>query len=72
MNAKKLVETAKSIATTAHDGQKRKGGIDYITHPKAVSAQFSSPTLQAIAWLHDVLEDNNVWTEYRLLSNGIP
>jgi len=53
---------AKEIATKAHEGQKRKDGKDYITHPEALVSKFhkSAYDLRTIAWLHDVVEDTSV------------
>lgn len=53
---------AEKLAREMHSGQVRKFGDDkgkpYIIHPERVAAQFpGNDTLQAIAWLHDVLED---------------
>lgn len=70
-----LVETAKEIATKAHEGQTRWGGEPYITHPAAVAKMAInlklSEEIQAVAWLHDVLEDTN-FTTSDLINAGIP
>jgi hypothetical protein len=48
---------ARDIAAIAHAGQKRRGGVDYIVHCDRVAAKV--PTrLKAVAFLHDVREDN--------------
>ena len=56
-----LIDTARAIATAAHEGQRRKDGPAYITHPEAVAAMLQSrafpDTFVAAAWVHDVLED---------------
>ena len=57
-----LIETAKALATRAHDGQVRKyTGEPYISHPQAVVAIVETvdhtPEMVAAAWLHDVVED---------------
>ncbi len=69
-----IVELAKTIATRAHAGQKRKfSGLDYITHPAAVAAQFPNDLeSQAVAWLHDVPEDCPDYTSAYLQELGIP
>jgi (p)ppGpp synthase/HD superfamily hydrolase len=59
-----IVEAAKELAQSAHEGQERKGGAPYITHPERVAqlvadAGFDKVTIAA-AWLHDVLEDTDV------------
>ena len=54
------VKKALDIATKAHEGQKDKGGNDYIGHPIAVSAMCSYLSDQIVALLHDVVEDTSV------------
>lgn len=71
MSTANLVDKAKEIATKAHDGQVRRGGAPYITHCKAVADDMASETVQAISWLHDVLEDTPV-TVADLQMEGIP
>jgi len=61
-----LVERAFEVADRAHEGQLRKSGDPYITHPVAVATilaelGMTAPTLAA-ALLHDTVED----TEYSL------
>jgi len=61
-----LIERAYAAAERAHDGQKRKSGEPYITHPVAVAQILAdlgigSKTIAA-ALLHDTVED----TEYTL------
>lgn len=62
-----------SIATLAHHGQFRKDGVTpYIEHPKAVAASVvGDPLLEAVAWLHDVLEDTHE-TGQSLRRQGVP
>jgi (p)ppGpp synthase/HD superfamily hydrolase len=64
-----------AIASTAHRGQVDKGGEAYILHPRAVSEilaeQRHSSKLQAVALLHDVLEDTDEDVE-SLLAKGVP
>lgn len=51
------VETAK----TAHQGQKDKGGHEYINHPLTVSSFVQGPFVSVIAaLLHDVVEDTQL------------
>lgn len=53
-----LVERAKSLAHRAHAGQLDKAGRPYIEHVARVAAAVSDdPEAEAVAWLHDVLED---------------
>ena len=53
-------ELALALASYAHENQKDRAGVDYINHPKAVSAQMTDETGKIVALLHDVLEDTSV------------
>ncbi len=64
------ISTAKDIAARAHAGQTRRDGVPYLTHPAAVAASVP-PTLQPIAWLHDVCEDSDVTLD-DLRGAGLP
>jgi (p)ppGpp synthase/HD superfamily hydrolase len=48
---------AQKLARRAHAGQTRKNGEPYFNHPDRVVRQLDDPTAQAVAYLHDVLED---------------
>lgn len=65
-----LIEMAKQVATAAHNGQTRRGGDPYITHPARIAARVEN-RLKPIAWLHDVVEDTNI-TIANLRSMGFP
>lgn len=53
-----LVERAKALAYRAHAGQVDKAGRPYIEHVSRVAAAVADdPEAEAVAWLHDVLED---------------
>ena len=58
-----LVERAYAVAERAHDGQKRRSGDDYITHPLAVTTILAelgmTPVTLAAALLHDTVEDTS-------------
>lgn len=73
MNLSKIVALAEQIATEAHKGQFRRGGIiPYIEHPRTVVSRVGEDEdAQVVAWLHDVLEDCEV-TEDELIEKGIP
>lgn len=55
---------AKDYAQKAHEGQKRKDGKDFFTHPLKVAGLLKiygySPELIAAGFLHDVVEDTKV------------
>ena len=55
---------AQFLATRAHDGQVDKVGQPYIYHPArvaaAVYADGCDDEAQAVAWLHDVVEDTPI------------
>lgn len=73
---KDLVKLAQSIATKAHEGQTRwDKKTPYITHPAAVAKACKDLSqneyAQAVAWLHDVVEDTD-YDVHDLLEAGIP
>ncbi len=57
------LEKAIALAATQHARQLDKGGQPYILHPLRLMLQFSNPTLQIIAVLHDILEDTAMTVE---------
>ncbi|NBR06934.1 MAG: hypothetical protein EBT92_14325 [Planctomycetes bacterium] len=71
------VELAKSIASLAHQGQfRRDGHTPYISHPASVARRIRAvtvlPYFEAVAWLHDSIEDSNGQVqENLLLTRGI-
>lgn len=53
-----LVANARDLAHRAHDGQVDKAGRQYIEHVARVAETVSDdPEAEAVAWLHDVIED---------------
>lgn len=53
-----IVSRAKALAYRAHAGQTDKAGRPYIEHVARVAAAVSDDLeAEAVAWLHDVLED---------------
>jgi (p)ppGpp synthase/HD superfamily hydrolase len=53
-----IVAQAKELAYRAHAGQVDKAGRPYIEHVARVAARVADdPEAEAVAWLHDVLED---------------
>ena len=55
------MEAARAIAKIAHAGQVDKAGEDYYSgHLLRVAASVSGYQDQAVAWLHDVIEDTDV------------
>jgi guanosine-3',5'-bis(diphosphate) 3'-pyrophosphohydrolase len=56
-----VIERAYAVAQRAHDGQMRKSGDPYITHPLAVTTILAelgmTPATLAAALLHDTVED---------------
>ncbi len=73
MSQERLIQIAEQIATEAHAGQFRRGGVvPYIEHPKAVVGRVGDDhEAQAVAWLHDVIEDSEHTAE-TLQEAGIP
>ncbi len=61
---KSITQQAEQLARLAHQGQLRKDGMPYITHPKRVvdllkKHNFGEEIIAA-GWLHDVVEDTDV------------
>ena len=73
MSYSERVQKALDYATKKHDGQKRIGGDDYITHPIAVceivKSQGYSDDFLITALFHDLLEDTDA-TEEEILQLG--
>jgi GTP pyrophosphokinase len=61
------IVAAYGLAATAHDGQVRKSGEPYVTHPLAVATIVAELGLDevtvAAALLHDAVEDSGITTE---------
>ena len=68
-----MLQRALVFAEKKHDGQKRIGGDDYITHPMVVSeivkSQGFDKNYQITALFHDLLEDTDA-TEEEILTYG--
>jgi (p)ppGpp synthase/HD superfamily hydrolase len=73
MSHEEIIKLSEQIATEAHAGQFRRGGIvPYIDHPKTVVGRVGGdPEAQIVAWLHDVIEDSEHTAE-TLQEAGIP
>jgi (p)ppGpp synthase/HD superfamily hydrolase len=75
MDDSEKLQLALEFATHKHQGQKRIGGDDYITHPVAVSKivkeQGFDENYQIAALFHDLLEDTDS-TEEEILKYGNP
>lgn len=67
-----LVERAKELAHRAHAGQVDKAGRPYIEHVERVAARVAGDDeAEAVAWLHDVLEDCE-FVDVRTLDSEFP
>jgi (p)ppGpp synthase/HD superfamily hydrolase len=67
-----IVAAARTIAIEAHRGQVDKAGAPYIDHPRRVAdAMAGNPCAEAVAWLHDVVEDTAVTLD-DLARRGMP
>ena len=64
------INRMREIATAAHEGQTRRGGEPYITHPEAVAAMVED-RLKPIALGHDLIEDTKVTLD-DLKKEGFP
>lgn len=66
-----VVSRARELAHRAHAGQLDKAGRPYIEHVARVAAAVSDdPDAEAVAWLHDVLEDGSA--EHGLAAMAFP
>ena len=63
------LERAIEIATSAHRGQRDKGGEPYILHPLRVMLRMATLEERIVAVLHDVIEDSQ-WTLDGLAQEG--
>lgn len=67
-----VVTRAERLARAAHAGQVDKSGAPYVGHVERVSRRVAhDPTLAAVAWLHDTIEDCEVSAD-DLRAAGMP
>ena len=71
MFLKIILDRAKAIATSAHEGQVDKAGKPYIEHPMSVMKMGKTVEEKIAGVLHDVVEDSD-WTFEMLEKEGIP
>ena len=71
MFLKIILDRAKEIARSAHEGQVDKAGKPYIEHPMRVMKMGKSMEEKIAGVLHDVVEDS-AWTFEMLEKEGIP
>lgn len=67
-----LIDKARKIAELAHSGQLDKSGAPYLGHVRRVADRVEGGLDKAVAWLHDVVEDNHRWGEVELAEAGMP
>ena len=67
-----IVERARQIAQEAHSGQFDRMGRPYFEHCERVAAAVSSQPEKLVAYLHDVVEKGQGWSEGRLAEEGFP
>ncbi|MCD9005204.1 phosphohydrolase [Luteimonas sp. XNQY3] len=64
MSMESVAALALHMAHRAHAGQVDKAGQPYIEHLARVAAAVNDdPEAEAVAWLHDVLEDQIAWCD---------
>lgn len=64
-----IVDRARDLAICAHRHQLDKAGQPYILHVRRVAAAVAGdPNAEAVAWLHDCIEDAP-WTEEKIRCN---
>lgn len=73
-----VAAAAALLARRAHEGQTDKAGEPYISHPERVAAAAGAAApaavraqVQAVAWLHDAVEDTKVTLDV-LQAEGFP
>lgn len=66
-----LLDKAIIIAAMAHNGQKDKGGSNYILHPLRVMASLDTLEEKIVGALHDVIDDTYVTYKF-LKEEGFP
>ena len=71
MFLKIILDRAKAIATSAHEGQVDKAGKPYIEHPIRVMNMGKTLEEKIVGVLHDVVEDSE-WTFEMLEKEGMP
>lgn len=71
MFLKIILDRAKAIATSAHEGQVDKAGKPYIEHPIRVMNMGKTMEEKIVGVLHDVVEDSE-WTFEMLEKEGMP
>ena len=71
MFLKIILDRAKAIATSVHEGQVDKAGKPYIEHPMRVMNMGKTVEEKIAGFLHDVVEDSD-WTFEMLEKEGIP
>ena len=71
MFLKIILDRAKAIATSAHEGQVDKAGKPYIEHPIRVMNMGKTVEEKIVGVLHDVVEDSE-WTFEMLEKEGMP
>ena len=71
MFLKIILDRAKEIARSAHEGQVDKAGKPYIEHPMRVMKMGNTVEEKIAGVLHDVVEDSE-WTFEMLEKEGIP
>lgn len=71
MFLKIILDRAKEIARSAHEGQVDKAGKPYIEHPMRVMKMGKTVEEKIVGVLHDVVEDSE-WTFEMLENEGIP
>ena len=65
------IKLCESIARKAHEGQTRRDGSPYVSHPERVALAFPYHATNAcIAWMHDVIEDSDETVD-SLIEKGV-
>ncbi|WP_238547952.1 phosphohydrolase [Meridianimarinicoccus roseus] len=71
MKENEMIDAAFAFAVKAHTGQRDKSGAAYLLHPVRVMGRVQGAAAQAVALMHDVLEDSDATAE-DLRAAGFP
>lgn len=68
----KLLDLAALYCVSAHTEQRDKAGNAYFMHPMRVAMRCKTDDERIVALLHDVIEDNALFTPEKLVKVGFP
>jgi len=63
MSEKNSLEVAEELAKEYHEGQTRRDGEPYVSHPLSVAQKLKGNKERIVGTLHDILEDTEITEE---------